>query len=257
LESHSNTEIRRLGRILGPWCGNTPFGKFLDRDTTIQLSRPIVAFDLKGMETYPDLQAVSLYIITDFVWREIQKDRQSKKFLIFDECWRLLENEAGASFIGEVFRTFRKYFAGAIAISQNVDDFAKSKVATAILSNSSMKWLLMQKGADQKRLGEVLELNHREMDLVASLRQERGLYSEVFLLCEGQRAVLAIEPTPLEYWIATTDPRDLTFIETFSAENSMNQLETLRHLAEKYPRGIAVYENESHQSSSSGNARNG
>ena len=241
LLAHSDVTIRRYGRILTPWCGNTPYGQFVDSNTTIQFQKPIVAFDLKGMENYPDLQSVCLFIITDFIWREIQKDRSSKKFLVFDECWKLLENEAGANFIGEVFRTFRKYYAAAIAISQNMDDFAKSKVAGAILSNSSIKWCLTQKGADQARLQEVLQLNDNEMALIASLHQERGVYSEAFLMAQDQRAVVAIDSTPLEYWIATTDPRDLAKIEAETLKNpEKNSFSTLLELAKRYPRGAVA-----------------
>ncbi|MBI2711755.1 MAG: ATP-binding protein [Bdellovibrio sp.] len=241
LLAHTDVTIRRYGRILTPWCGNTPFGQFVDSKTTIEFQKPIVAFDLKGMESYPDLQSVCLFIITDFIWREIQKDRSSKKFLVFDECWKLLENEAGANFIGEVFRTFRKYYAAAIAISQNMDDFAKSKVAGAILSNSSIKWCLTQKGADQARLQEVLQLNENEMALIASLHQERGVYSEAFLMAQDQRAVVAIDSTPLEYWIATTDPRDLAKIEAETLKNpGKNSFSTLLELSNQYPRGVAA-----------------
>jgi conjugal transfer ATP-binding protein TraC len=213
----------------------------VDRPTTVALERTLVSFDLKGLETYPDLQAVCLYIITDYVWREVQRDRSHMKFLIFDECWKLLENDAGSAFIGEVFRTFRKYYAGAIAISQNIDDFAKSKVSGAVLPNTSIKWVLMQKGADQARLQEVLQLNPNEMQLIASLHQERGVYSQAFLMAEDKHSLVAIEPTPLEYWIATTDPRDLAvFDEAQKAESEKSQLEVLLALSEKYPKGIVA-----------------
>jgi conjugal transfer ATP-binding protein TraC len=239
LLNHANVEIRRFGRILTPWCGETPYGKFLDAATNITLTKPIVVFDLKGMESYPDLQAAALFIITDFVWREVQQDKTRMKFLVFDECWRLLENEAGLSFIEVVFRTFRKYFASAVAISQNIDDFAKSRIAGAILSNSAVKWILMQKGADQKRLGEVLQLNENEMSLVASLVQERGRYSEAFLLSGDDRAVVAIESTPLEYWLATTDPRDLAAIRE-KEENGVLGQKAILQLSQRYPHGIAA-----------------
>lgn len=241
LLSHEDVTIRRYARILNSWCGNTAYGQFVDRPTTIAFEKPIVAFDLKGMETHPDLQAVCLYIITDFIWREIQRDRTSKKFLVFDECWKLLENEAGSGFIAEVFRTFRKYYAAAIAISQNMDDFAKSKVAGAILSNSSIKWCLTQRGADLSRLKEVLQLNDQEIALISSLHQERGVYSEAFLMAQDRRAVVAIESTPLEYWIATTDPRDIAAIEVETkAVPNRPALEILKALASRYPRGVAA-----------------
>jgi type IV secretory pathway VirB4 component len=243
LLQHDNVEIRKYGRILTPWCGDTPFGRFVDRATNIGLSRPIVAFDLKGMESYPDLQAVCLYIITDFVWREFQKDRSTKKFLVFDECWKLLKNEAGMVFIEEVFRTFRKYYASAIAISQDIDDFAKSKIAGAILPNCAIKWVLMQQQSDPARIKEALDLNDNELALVKSLRQEKGIYSEAFLIVQRERIVTVIETTPLEYWIATTDPKDLARIE-----EEMNKcpgaepVAILKALSEKFPHGVAAAE---------------
>jgi conjugal transfer ATP-binding protein TraC len=241
LLQHPETQIRRFGRIMAPWCGETPYGKLVDRSTSVELTRPIVCFDLKGLEVYPDLQAVCLYLIMDYVWREVQLERGRMKFLVLDECWKLLESSFGASLVGEVFRTFRKYYAGAIAISQNVDDFAKSKVASAILPNTAIKWVLSQRGADTARLKEVLQLNDNEMALVASLHQERGVYSQAFLMAGEQHAVVAIEPTPLEYWIATTDPRDIAKFEKIQKESpQLSQLEILTLLSQKFPMGMVA-----------------
>jgi len=240
LLKHTDLKIARIGKILGSWCGNTPYGRFVDRPTSLSLTRSIVCFDLKGLDSLADLQAACLFIITDFVWREVQADRTTMKFLIFDESWKLLENEAGATFIASVFRTFRKYMASAIAISQNIDDFAESRVANAILPNASIKWVLKQKGADQERLKSVLSLNENEAELVASLHQERGSYSEAFLIAEDQRAVVLIESTPLEYWLATTDSRDLGKIDSEKlAHSKLTNLEVLKRLAQRYPRGVS------------------
>lgn len=242
---HEDHNIQRIGKILASWCGNSAYGKFVDRKTTLELKRPVVCFDLKGMESYPDLQSACLFIITDFVWREVQAERAKPKFLILDECWKLMENDSASLFIAEVFRTFRKYMASAIAISQNIDDFARSKIANAILPNSSIKWVLKQKGADKDRLKEVLSLNPSEVDLINSLHQERGSYSEAFLMAEDARAVVVIESTPLEYWLATTDGRDLGKIEEFkNIFPEKSQLEILKELASKFPRGIAATANE-------------
>ena len=240
LIAHPEKQIQRLGKILTSWCGNSPYGRFVDQPTTLELKRPIVCFDLKGMESYPDLQSACLFIITDFVWREVQSDRSRMKFLILDECWKLMENDSASLFIAEVFRTFRKYTASAIAISQNIDDFAKSKIATAILPNSSIKWVLKQKGADKERLKEVLSLNPNEVELISSLHQERGVYSEAFLMAEDARALVSIESTPLEYWLATTDGRDLGKITEYQKKfETLSPVEILKKLATDYPRGFA------------------
>jgi conjugal transfer ATP-binding protein TraC len=234
-------EMRRLGRILSAWCGDTAYGRLLDRETNMNLRSSIVAFDLKGMDSIPDLQSVFLFVITDFVWREVQKSRGEKKFLIFDECWKLLKNESGIQFIEEVFRTFRKYNASAIAISQDIDDFAKSKISGAILPNCSTKWVLVQNKSDPARLKEVLQLNENEVALVQSLTHEKGVYSETFLSSQDDRSVIVLSAaTPLEYWIATTDPKDLAALEKEMKEApESTQIERLIKLAQKYPEGLS------------------
>ncbi len=244
LLNHPEKSLVRIGKILNSWCGNSAYGKFVDQPTTLQLNSNIVSFDLKGMDDYEDLQAACLFIITDYVWREVQQDRSKMKFLVFDECWKLMENDSAQIFISEVFRTFRKYMASVIAISQNMDDFAKSKIATAILPNSSIKWVLKQKGSDFERLKDILSLNPNEIQLIQSLSQERGVYSEAFLMAEDNKAVVLIESSPLEYWLATTDGRDLGKIQEYKAKYSeLDELSLLKKLAQDFPIGFAASKN--------------
>jgi conjugal transfer ATP-binding protein TraC len=233
--------VQKMGKILGPWCGDSPYGKFVDRKTNLELTKKIVCFDLKGLESRPDLQAVCLFIITDLIWREVQKDRTSIKLVVFDECWRLLENDAGARFIGEVFRTFRKYRASAIAISQTLDDFSKSKVSSAILPNASVKWLLKQTGGNIESVKSTLSLNERETRLVESVTSKKGYFSEAFLIAGDHKQVVAIESTPLEYWLATTDPKDIEALQKEKRlDPNLSERGLLSKLAEKYPRGASV-----------------
>lgn len=233
--------VSRLGKILGPWVGDSPYGKFVDRKSTLELKKEIVCFDLKGLESKPDLQAVCLFLITDLIWREVQRDRTNAKFVVFDECWSLLENETGSRFLGEVFRTFRKYRASAIAISQTMDDFANSKVASAILPNASVKWILKQTGGNLPALGSLLRLNEREMKLIESLESKKGFFSEAFLIAGDDRQVVVMDSLPLEYWIATTDSKDLQSIEREVEKHlELSGLTLLEHMAERFPRGASV-----------------
>lgn len=93
------------------------------------------------------------------------------------------------------------------------------------------------------KIKDSLGLNDNELSLIQSLHQEKGLYSEAFLVAGENRTVAVIQPTPLELWIATTDPRDLSVIEKTKHLNpNLSQLEILKLLAKKYPQGIADYE---------------
>lgn len=236
LQNHPDHLIKRIGKILEVWCGNSAYGKFVDRETTISMDQQIVCFDLKGLERHPELQSVCLLLITDLIWREVQKDRTRMKFTIFDECWALLDS--ASDFIEAVFRTYRKYRASAIAISQTIDDFANSSVGPAVLANSSIKWVLRQKGSDQNVLKEVLRLNEREMNHISTLQSDKGNFSEAFLIADDLRQVLRIESTPLEYWLATTDPADLGVIANLKEANlNMPDLDLLKLAAEKFPLG--------------------
>lgn len=226
---HSDEKLKRIGKILSTWCGDTAYGKFLDQKTNIELDKQSICFDLKGLEQSPDMQAVALFVIMDLVWREVQKDKTSKKFIVFDECWRLLESASASQFIAEVFRTFRKYQASAIAISQAISDFANSKVASAILPNCSVKWILRQTGGGVSELREELKLNEKEIDLIRNLQSVKGEYSEAFLICDDQRQVVRVSATPLEYWLATTDPADIKILKEYKEKYPhLSDLEILR-----------------------------
>jgi len=241
LMENTEASLQRMGKILGPWVGDTPFGKFVDQKSNLHLGKRIVCFDLKGMEAQPDLQAVCLFLITDLIWREVQRDRTTPKFVVFDECWSLLENEAGARFLGEVFRTFRKYRASAIAISQTMDDFANSKVASAILPNASVKWLLKQTGGNLPSLQKILRFNEREIRLVESVTSKKGYYSEAFLVAGDDKQVVLLESSPLEYWLATTDPMDLRAMDRVKmAMPDLTDLALLEEMARRHPRGASV-----------------
>ncbi len=241
LSANPEPSLQKMGKILSTWVGDTPYGKFVDQPSNLSLDKKIVCFDLKGMEAQPDLQAVCLFLITDLVWREVQRDRTNPKFVVFDECWSLLENEAGARFLGEVFRTFRKYRASAIAISQTMDDFANSKVASAILPNASVKWLLKQTGGNLPALQKILRLNEREIRLVESVTSNKGYYSEAFLVAGDDKQVVLAESSPLEYWLATTDPMDLRAMERVGAELAGHGgLELLEEMARRFPNGASV-----------------
>ena len=60
-------------------------------------------------------------------------------------------------------------------------------------------------------------------------------------MAEDKHCVVAIEPTPLEYWIATTDPRDLAvFEERLKKTPTESQLEVLTSLASKFHAGVVA-----------------
>jgi type-IV secretion system protein TraC len=204
--------LNRIAKLLYPWVGKSPFGRLLDRPGRIKADSPIVAFDLKGLSQYPDLQSVMILILTNFIMDQIESDRTVSKRVLLDEAWELLKSPAASSFMEYAARTFRKTGSGITFITQGVEEIVQSPIGAAILNNTATKLIMLQKG-DIRVLNDALKLNSQELRLIQSLEQRKGVFSEGFLMEGDARRVLRISPSPLEYWISTSDARDNMFVE--------------------------------------------
>jgi hypothetical protein len=126
--------------------------------------------------------------------------------------------------------------AGVLSISQNPEDFLEAKIASVIINNSPVKYLLrLHKGHDQlARFG----LNPNEIQAVRELEVRPGHYSEIFIKFDEQPVIVKLEPTALEYWIATTDPVDLAEESKQMSGGTEGLLGTLEALAREFPHGV-------------------
>ncbi len=230
--------------LLGNWFKGGQYGSYTDGKSTISLDKSVICFDLKGLEKFERLQAVMLTIVTNFVWGKIMSEPGRRKFVIFDECWKLLSTPEAAKFIAECYRTFRKYGAGAISITQSLNDFLGGGLEHAILGNSNTRFILRQNSMPAvKTIVDYFNYNEQEKRLIESLQIKKGEFSEVFFSQSKELAHISskmvICPTPIEYWVATTDSMDLNFYEKIRGENpSLDMYEVLVKCAKKYPHGV-------------------
>ncbi|MBI3601511.1 MAG: ATP-binding protein [Candidatus Omnitrophica bacterium] len=230
--------------LLGNWFAGGQYGHYTDGKSTISLDKNVICFDLKGLEKFERLQAAMLTIVTNFVWGKIMSEPGRRKFVIFDECWKLLSTPESARFIAECYRTFRKYGAAAISVTQSLNDFLSGGLEHAILGNSNTRFILRQNSTPAvKSIVEYFNFNEQERRLIESLRIQKGEYSEVFFSQSKQlqhiSAKMVICPTPIEYWVATTDAMDLNYYEKTKMENpKADMYGVLKQCAKNYPRGI-------------------
>jgi type IV secretory pathway VirB4 component len=197
-----------LGRLLYTWTGDRPFGRVLDGPGYLKSSANICTFDLKGLSSYPDLQAVMILILTDFLLMEVSSAEGRRKRIILDEAWELLKTPAAASFMEHCARTLRKSGAGITFITQGLEEIVASPIGPAILNNTATKFVLLQRG-DSAVLADALKLNSQELTLIQSLTRKKGTFSEAFMIKGDGRQVLQIHPTPIEYWLSTSDASDM------------------------------------------------
>jgi conjugal transfer ATP-binding protein TraC len=229
----------RLARDLRVWVEG-PAARLVNRPSTLALTTELAAFDLKGLESQPDLQAVVMLILSGIIWNLVMKDATAKKIVVFDEVWRLLESPSSARLIAELYRTSRKYRASILTISQSVEDFTSSPIATALTNNSATVYLLKhRRGHDI--VARQFHLNAREEEVFRSLEMRRGEYTEALVLHGDHHFLARVVLSPLEYWMATSHPADLKLeAELRRAQPHLPRLDLLRLLAARFPRGAAT-----------------
>jgi type IV secretory pathway VirB4 component len=245
-EAHKITQqfYEPLVGLLGNWFQGGQYGNYTDGKSTISLDKSVICFDLKGLEKFERLQACMLTIVTNFVWGKIMSEPGRRKFVIFDECWKLLSTPESAKFIAECYRTFRKYGAGAISITQSLNDFLSGGLEHAILGNSNTRFILRQNSMPAvKGIVNYFNFNEQEQRLIETLRIQKGEYSEVFfsqsIQLQNISAKMVICPTPIEYWVATTDAMDLNYYEKTKKENpNLDMYAVLQKCAKDFPRGV-------------------
>lgn len=230
--------------LLGIWFKGGQYGKYTDGPSTISLDNSVICFDLKGLSQFERLQSVMLTIVTNFIWGKIMSEPGRRKFVIFDECWKLLNTPEAATFIAECYRTFRKYGASAISVTQSLSDFLGGGLEDAILGNSNTRFILRQNSAPTvESITKYFNFNEQEKRLIESLQIKKGEYSEVFFSQSKElhniSSKMIIYPTPIEYWVATTDSKDLDCFEAIKDQFlDLNLYETLQKCAEEFPHGV-------------------
>ena len=232
LENHDSIEMKAYAQILYPWTGNRAYGRLLDGQTNLDLTKDLITIEIKGLDAYPDLQNVMLLNFTEFIKAKASTDTKRPTLLIIDEAWKLLETPSGQAFTVEAYRTFRKYGSGIWCISQNYKDFlANEEIANALFPNTTSIFILRQTKIDWEDFKKRLQLNQAEVETIKTLRSIKGEYSELFLMQNEHRSILRIQADPLAYWIATTDPADkATIVEEERKGTGLTKLEILKRI---------------------------
>jgi len=112
----------------------------------------------------------------------------------------------GSRLIENLYRTARKSNGMILSISQSPVDFLNTKAANAIISNTYVKYVLrLTKGHEHlPQFG----FSPGEIDAIKNLHSVPRQFSDVFLKFVEQATTIRIEPSPLDYWVCTTDADD-------------------------------------------------
>jgi conjugal transfer ATP-binding protein TraC len=177
------------------------FRGIFDHASNIDITNQFTVFSVKEMEE--ELRPIAMYIILDFIWTRIKKELK-KRILVIDEAWYFMKHKDSASFIHSMAKRARKYYLGITTITQDVEDFLQNEYGKAIVSNSSIQFLMKQSTASVPTLTETFYLSEGERQLLMAADVGEGIFFA------GQNHVaLRVVASEDEHTIITTDPEEL------------------------------------------------
>jgi type IV secretory pathway VirB4 component len=233
---------------LRTWTEKGIYSRLFDRHTNIRTDNNWLFFNVEGLGSDPHLEtAMSMLIANAMAERASGKSGQPS-ITVLDECWSLLDSPVLAPEVVQLFRTARKRNSSVWGISQTLEDFVGTSIqprphGPGIVKNANTK-LIGQQPGDMSVLENQLHLN--EVALAAIKRftsPQKGRYAEMLLVI-GEKSettqTVRLVPTPIDYWICTTYPRERSYRAWCLRRNPEQPLlECYEELARKFPQGLA------------------
>ncbi len=172
-----------------------------DSQTNIKLSNRLIIFDIKDLSE--SLRQIMMLVISNYVQNQV-KTNPTKRLLVIDEGWMLLEHEESARFVSGLVRRARKYYLGVSIISQQANDFLKSDYGRAIASQSSLRILMRQDTTTIKKVASEFNLSEYEQRFL--LTCDRG---EALIIADQNHVAVKIVASEKEHPLITTNPAEL------------------------------------------------
>jgi conjugal transfer ATP-binding protein TraC len=206
----SMTGAESLVKRIGKYTKGT-FADFFNQQSNISLDKSFVVFGIRDMEE--SLRPIALYIVMRYIWN-IVRSKLKKRILVIDEAWWLMQSPDGASFLFGLVKRGRKYWLGVTTITQDVADFMKSDYGKAIITNSSLQFLMKQSTADIDYVQKVFNLTEQEKYLLLEAAVGEGLF-----FAGRKHVFLSVVASQTENQIITTNPQEV--LQAKEAKNNI------------------------------------
>lgn len=184
-----------------------PF-EFFDKQTKLQREANIINFNIVDLPS--QAKPVMMYIILDYLY-SVMKREWGRKMVVCDEGWTLLSGIAQtktdvheAPFLFRVIKTSRKFNLSLLLLVQDIDDLINSRVGSAVLGNTSMKFLLQQDESVVDSVAREMNLNQNEKRLLQKAGVGDGL-----LISGREHVPIHAEASPLEHRLVSTEPEEV------------------------------------------------
>ena len=166
------------------------------------LDEKVRSFDFKNLESDPLLQRLSILILTQGIWDRLKTNKSGRTIIIFDEVWKFFSQASG--FLEEMYRTFRKYGAGIVSVTQNMSDYGDDAFAKLVISTSFSR-ILLQGAASSEILKRTLDLGDSEVKRFLSVASKKNEYSEFWFGAPKISQILRLYPSKELFELANSE----------------------------------------------------
>lgn len=242
-------EAKLAALKLREWTGERGvYSKLFDQHTTLKTDADWLFFNIEKLSEDPRLETAMSMMIAHAMQERASGRTGQHSITVLDECWSLLDSNVLAPEVVQLFRTARKRGGSVWGISQTLEDFVGTETqprihGPGIIRNVSTKIIGRQPG-DVTPLANHLALNQVALNEIKQLSAPRKGRSADVLLVIGEKAettqVVRLVPTPVEYWVCTTFPRERNYRKyLFEREQDRPPLDVYVDLARRFPNGLA------------------
>ncbi len=242
-------EAKLAALKLREWTGERGvYSRLFDQHTTLRTDADWLFFNIEKLRDDPRLETAMSMMIAHAMQERASGRSGQQSITVLDECWSLLDSDVLAPEVVQLFRTARKRGGSVWGISQTLEDFVGTETqprlhGPGIIRNVSTKIIGRQPG-DAAPLATHLALNQVALNEIKRLSAPRKGRSADVLLVIGEKAettqTIRLVPTPVEYWVCTTFPRERSY-RTYCLEQDPSRpaLEVYEELARTFPNGLA------------------
>ena len=179
---------------------NTPLASLFTATGQLALDNQLTVFGLQQVSATQ--RPLMMSLLADFVERQTTQS-VTKRLLMIDEAWLLLQHQTTKDFCNALVRRARKRYLGVALISQQVADFCDDQTAQAILSQASLRILLRQDSTQLATVANYFNLSDYESQFLGSCQQ-----GEALVMADNQHVLAKITALDNEHPLITTKPAD-------------------------------------------------
>ena len=200
---------------LTDWTGDSPKGKFFDRQTTVPFAnKRVVLYDTSPLERYREMKPVALMVMAGLVADRWTLEPGMIKRVVVDEAHDIAKLEAGFDFLDDHQRRCRAANGAQILVSQTATEFVRqtSTGEKSLLENISVFWVFPVSRKEDAILRSHGGLTDEALEVVHELKSKTGEFSEVLFWAKKRSGAtgsrLRVRLSGADRWMFSSDAYD-------------------------------------------------